>query len=256
MPERNKRGINGKNRVYMAIMASAEKIPCTCHTGNIEDGGPTMDIVLDAIEARVLGSLIEKELATPEYYPLSLNALTNACNQKTNRSPVFALDEEDVAGALQSLKKKHLVGQSIAGRVPKYWHDFVKQNNLIRREAALLCLLLLRGQQTAGELRSRTERLCVFENIEEVLQYLENLSEIGFVRHLPLQPGRKEQRFAHLLSGEPEQLDPVVLRQEAGATSAGPNQDRLAELEKSVSLLREEMELLKSEFLSFKKAFE
>lgn len=215
-----------------------------------------MDIVLDAIEARVLGSLMEKELATPEYYPLSLNALTNACNQKNNRSPVFALEEEDVASALQSLKKKHLVGQSIAGRVPKYWHDFVKQNNLIRREAALLCLLLLRGQQTAGELRSRTERLCTFENLEEFLQYLENLSEIGFVRQLPLQPGQKEQRFAHLLSGEPEQIDPLVLRRDAGATSAEPAQDRIAELEKSITLLREEIELLKSEFLAFKNAFE
>ena len=215
-----------------------------------------MDIVLDAMEARVLGSLMEKELATPEYYPLSLNALTNACNQKTNRSPVFFLEEDDVVSALQSLKKKHLVGQSVAGRVPKYWHDFVKQNNLIRREAALLCLLLLRGQQTAGELRSRTERLCAFENLEEVLQYLENLSEIGFVRQMPLQPGQKEQRFAHLLSGEPEQIDPIVLRQEPGTISDEPAQDRIAELEKSVALLREEIELLKSEFLSFKKAFE
>ena len=215
-----------------------------------------MDIVLDAMEARVLGSLMEKELATPEYYPLSLNALTNACNQKSNRSPVFFLEEDDVVSALQSLKKKQLVGQSVAGRVPKYWHDFVKRNNLIRREAALLCLLLLRGQQTAGELRSRTERLCAFENLEEVLQYLENLSEIGFVRQMPLQPGQKEQRFAHLLSGEPEQLDHLVSRQESGAITAEPAQDRIAELEKSVTFLREEIELLKSEFLAFKKAFE
>jgi len=99
-----------------------------------------MDILLDTIEVRVLGSLLEKELATPEYYPLSLNALVNACNQKINRFPALMLDEETVVRALQSLKKKRLVGQSDTSRVPKYWHDFIRQNNLIRREAALLCL--------------------------------------------------------------------------------------------------------------------
>ena len=214
-----------------------------------------MDILLDTIEVRVLGSLLEKELATPEYYPLSLNALVNACNQKTNRLPVLSLDEETVVRALQSLKKKRLVGQSDTSRVPKYWHDFIKQNNLIRREAALLCLLLVRGQQTAGELRTRTERLCSFENLEEVLQYLDNLSEVGFVRKLPRQPGRKEQRFAHLLSGEPENIDQILIRQEPVVLAAEADNDRIAELEKSVSYLKEEIEILKNKFLSFKNEF-
>ncbi len=214
-----------------------------------------MDILLDTMEVRVLGSLLEKELATPEYYPRSLNALVNACNQKTNRFPVLSLDEETVVRALQSLKKKRLVGQSDTSRVPKYWHDFIKQNNLIRREAALLCLLLVRGQQTAGELRTRTERLCSFENLEEVLQYLDNLSEVGFVRKLPRQPGRKEQRFAHLLSGEPENIDQILIRQEPVVLAAEADNDRIAELEKSVSYLKEEIEILKNEFLSFKNEF-
>lgn len=215
-----------------------------------------MAIVLDAIEIRVLGSLMEKELATPEYYPLSLNGLINACNQKTNRSPVFSLDEKSVAGALLSLKEKHLVFRSDASRVPKYWHDFVKQNNLIRREAALLCMLLLRGPQTAGELRNRTERLCSFENPEEVGQYLDNLAAVGLVTKLPLQPGRKEPRFAHLLAGEPENIEPVAARQEPVMIAVAADNDRIAELEKSVAYLKEEIATLKNEFLSFRKEFE
>lgn len=215
-----------------------------------------MEIVLDAIEVRVLGSLMEKELATPEYYPLSLNALVNACNQKTNRAPVFSLDEKSVAGALLTLKDKHLVFQSDASRVPKYWHNFTKQNNLIRREEALLCMLLLRGPQTAGELRSRTERLCSFESLEEVGQYLENLTTIGFVVRLPLQPGRKEPRFAHLLAGEPENIEQVSARQEPIMMTVTAESERLAELEKSVAHLKEEIAMLKSEFLAFRQEFE
>jgi len=210
-----------------------------------------MNFILDAVEARVLGCLLEKEMATPEYYPLSLNALTNACNQKTNRYPVVSLDEARVAKALQALKEKRLAGQSDSGRVIKYRHDFIKHNNLIRREAALICLLLLRGPQTAGELRSRTERLCTFETPQEVLQYLENLADLGFVRKLPRQAGQKEQRFVHLLSGEPDSIEqaPVPETVESG-------DDRLAELERTVQMMQEEIEALKNEFLSFKKAFE
>ncbi len=210
-----------------------------------------MNFILDAVEARVLGCLLEKEMATPEYYPLSLNALINACNQKTNRYPVVSLDEARVAKALQALKEKRLAGQSDSGRVIKYRHDFIKHNNLIRREAALICLLLLRGPQTAGELRSRTERLCTFETPQEVLQYLENLADLGFVRKLPRQAGQKEQRFVHLLSGEPDSIEqaPVPETVESG-------DDRLAELERTVQMMQEEIEALKNEFLSFKKAFE
>jgi uncharacterized protein len=214
-----------------------------------------MDIILNPIEVRVLGSLMEKELATPEYYPLSLNALVNACNQKTNRFPVFSLDESQVVNALHSLKEKKMVFRSDAGRVSKYWHDFFKQNNLIRREAALLCLLLLRGSQTAGELRTRTERLCSFENIEEVFQYLDNLSDIGFVAKLPRQPGQKEKRFTHLLAGEPENNDQVFSRQEPIMITVEADNDRIADLEKSVAYLQEEIDTLKNEFLAFKKEF-
>ena len=210
-----------------------------------------MNFILDAVEARVLGCLLEKEMATPEYYPLSLNALTNACNQKTNRYPVVFLDEARVAKALQGLKEKRLAGQSDSGRVIKYRHDFVQHNNLIRREAALICLLLLRGPQTAGELRSRTERLCTFATPQEVLQYLENLADLGFVRKLPLQAGQKEQRFVHLLSGEPNTLEQTDVPE-----TVQSGDDRLAELERTVQMMQEELEVLKNEFLSFKKAFE
>jgi uncharacterized protein YceH (UPF0502 family) len=215
-----------------------------------------MDIMLDAIEIRVLGSLMEKELATPEYYPLSLNALINACNQKTNRSPVLSLEAKQVAVALQSLKEKRIVYQSDASRVPKYWHDFARQNNLIAREAALLCLLLLRGPQTGGELRSRSDTLCAFDTLEEVFHSLENLATTGLVTQLPRQPGQKEQRFAHLLAGAPEPAEQVVARQEPVMMAVEVEQTRIAELEKTVASLKEEMELLKQEFASFRKQFE
>jgi uncharacterized protein YceH (UPF0502 family) len=215
-----------------------------------------MDIILDTFEVRVLGSLMEKELATPEYYPLSLNALINACNQKTNRSPVLSLDAQTVTGALQSLKEKHIVYQSDASRVPKYWQNLAKQKNLINREAALLSMLLLRGPQTSGELRTRTERLCSFEHLEEVSQYLENLSTMGFVATLPLQPGQKEQRFAHLLAGKPEHIDPIGSRQEPIMMAVEAEKHRLIELEQTVACLQEEIEMLKQEFLTFKKEFE
>jgi len=217
-----------------------------------------MDFKLDAIEVRVLGSLMEKELATPEYYPLSLNALVNACNQKTNRTPVLALDADTVAGALQSLKQKQLVYQSDASRVPKYWQAFAKQKNLISREAALLSLLLLRGPQTAGELRSRTDNLCSFERLEEVFQSLENLSTTGLVVQLPRQPGQKEQRFAHLLAGEAEMIsmDQTVARQEPVMLAREAAQNRIEALETAVASLQEEIETLKTAFAAFRKEFE
>ncbi len=214
-----------------------------------------MDIILDFIEARVLGSLIEKELATPEYYPLSLIALTNACNQKTNRYPVLSLEDDEVMRALQSLKVKRLVGQSDASRVPKYWHDFTKHNNLIRREAALVCLLLLRGPQTSGELRSRTERLCAFDKPEDVLQYLDNLMEIGYVGKLPRQAGQKEQRFGHLFSGDPQEREQNLSRQEPVPELVEDEENRIRKLEETVAMLKEEIDLLKNEFISFKKEF-
>ena len=215
-----------------------------------------MDIVLNEIEIRVLGSLMEKEVTTPEYYPLSLNGLINACNQKSNRSPVLSFDERTVASTLLSLKEKLLVYQSDASRVPKYWQDFVKQNNLISSEAALLCLLFLRGPQTVGELRNRCERLYSFENLEEVSQSLEDLSKIGFVMKLPLQPGRKEHRFAHLLAGSPGNIEQVAARQEPVMLEVKAENDRIAALEESVAYLKEEIEILRKEFFSFKEEFE
>ena len=215
-----------------------------------------MDIVIIEIEIRVLGSLMEKEVTTPEYYPLSLNGLINACNQKSNRSPVLSFDERTVASTLLSLKEKLLVYQSDASRVPKYWQDFVKQNNLISSEAALLCLLFLRGPQTVGELRNRCERLYSFENLEEVSQSLEDLSKIGFVMKLPLQPGRKEHRFAHLLAGSPGNIEQVVARQEPAMLEVKAENDRIAALEESVAYLKEEIEILRKEFFSFKEEFE
>jgi hypothetical protein len=215
-----------------------------------------MDIDLDAIEVRVLGSLMEKELATPEYYPLSLNALINACNQKTNRAPVLSLDEKSVSIALQSLKEQRIVYQSDASRVPKYWQSFAKQNNLNSRESALLCLLLLRGPQTPGELRSRAENMCSFEDLDQVFLSLENLMTTGLVAQLPRQPGQKEQRFVHLLAVESGNTDQLAARPEPVLVERVSAQTRLGTLEQSVVALREEIEQLKNDFSSFKKNFE
>jgi len=215
-----------------------------------------MDIDLDAIEVRVLGSLMEKELATPEYYPLSLNALINACNQKTNRSPVLSLDEKAVSIALQSLKEQRIVYQSDASRVPKYWQSFTKQNNLNSRESALLCLLLLRGPQTPGELRSRAENMCSFEDLDQVFLSLENLMTTGLVAQLPRQPGQKEQRFVHLLAVESGNTDQIAALPEQVMIERVSTHTRLETLEQSVAALREEIEQLKNDFSSFKKHFE
>ena len=215
-----------------------------------------MDLMLNAIEVRVLGSLMEKELATPDSYPLSLNALINACNQKTNRTPVLSLDDRVVAGALQSLKEKQLVFQSDTSRVPKYWQNFGKNNNLINRETALLAVLLLRGPQTAGELRSRSDNLAPFVDLEQVLTSLDNLAVAGLVVQLPLQPGQKEQRFAHLMAGEPELIEQATARPEPVILEMQAEGNRLAELEDTVVRLQQEIDELKEQFLRFRKEFE
>ncbi len=214
-----------------------------------------MDIVLSEIEARVLGCLIEKELATPEYYPLSLNALINACNQKSNRFPVLSLSEGEVMAALQSLTEKQLIGASQAGRVVKYWHGIDKKFNLIRREAALLALLLLRGPQTTGELRIRSEKISAFANIEEVVEYLDNLSEIGLATKLPRMPGQKEQRYANLLAGGPSMADgDELVTPDSLSSEMGKSNDRLTDLELEVATLQEELAWLRREFMAFKEA--
>ena len=171
---------------------------------------PLEPILLTVAQARVLGALVEKEITTPDYYPLSLNALINACNQRSNREPVMNLDEDDVRQALHGLEDKHLAGRarSADGRVTKYEHWLGEAFNFSRAETALLCVLLLRGPQTPGELRGRTERLHTFDEIADVISGLQKLMdrEPSLAAVLPRQPGTKEARYAHLLCGPVESV--------------------------------------------------
>ncbi len=214
-----------------------------------------MDFVLSAIEARVLGSLIEKSLTTPDYYPLSLVALTTACNQKSNRDPIVDFDETTVVRALDSLKEKRLAVQSDASRVPKYAETFVKSHNLLGREAAILMVLLLRGPQTVGELRTRTERAYQFEDVSAVELALDEMVEAGYVVKLPRQAGRKEPRYAHLLAGEPA-LEEVFARPEPATLSVRSENDRIEGLTNEVRRLQDDLEQLRSDFDRFKHQFE
>jgi uncharacterized protein len=210
-----------------------------------------MDLGLDGEEVRVLGSLLEKEITTPEYYPLSLNALLNACNQKSNRDPVVHFDEETLERVLYVLRDKGwLLNITGAGsRVPKFGHRLAEKLNLGRRELAILCELMVRGPQTLGELRTRSERMHRFDDIAEVESVLDRMPEL--VTKLPRRPGEKEVRYAHLLSGTPEA--PALLPEHAAVV---PRSDRLAELEAEVVLLRHELEDLKQQFAGFQKQFE
>ena len=164
--------------------------------------------ILSEIETRVLGSLVEKELTTPDYYPLSLNALVNACNQKSNRDPAMSLNEDAVRQALRSLEKEGLAGPAdgMDNRVTKFEHRLQEAFNFDRREIAILCELLIRGPQTPGELRSRAERMYQFDDLAQVQSTLQRLSqrEPPLVKILPRQPGTKEARYAQLLSGDPQ----------------------------------------------------
>ena len=167
-----------------------------------------MNIVLNSVEARVLGSLIEKDITTPDYYPLSLNALVNACNQKSNRDPLMDLDEDAVAQALRGLQEKGLArpADNWDSRVTKYEHSLQEAFNFDRRETAVLCVLLLRGPQTPGELRGRSERMHRFDDLTEVQSAVQRLitREPSLVKMLSRKPGTKEARYAHLLSGDVE----------------------------------------------------
>lgn len=208
-----------------------------------------MDFQLDAVEARVLGSLLEKEIATPEYYPLSLNALVNACNQKSNREPVVSYDDDTVENALESLRAKGLTLRSTGrdSRVPKHAQRFTEKFNLGRREAAILCVLLLRGPQTVGELRGRSERLYTFDDLDAVESTLRHLDEAGFVKLLARQPGFKEQRWAHLMCGELQVSD------EAPSEFAAPARSGLAE---RVAQLEADLADLRAQFEDFRRRFE
>ena len=209
-----------------------------------------MHFILTEIETRVLGSLIEKDITTPDYYPLSLNALVNACNQKNNREPVMTLDEETVRTALATLQEKRLAGPSggADSRVTKYEHRLQEVFNFDRREIAIVCVLLLRGPQTPGELRGRTERLHSFDEISDVLGGLQKLMEREppLAALLPRQPGTKESRYAHLLCGPMESITQPVATGTAELPASNPAQEeRIAQLEATVEELRQEVASLR-----------
>ena len=219
---------------------------------------------LTPAEARVLGSLIEKEVTTPEYYPLSLNALLNACNQKSNRDPVMNLDEEQVRRALHALGQ-HGLARSAAtdGRVAKFEHRVNEVFNFHRHELALICALLLRGPQTPGELRTRSERLYAFDDLDSVHSALNLLikRDPPLAKILPRQPGTKDSRYAHLLSGHveestaaPVQIDPVLALGQGPSVSS--DSARLAQLEEEVAALRREVADLKQQLALFQKQFQ
>ncbi len=207
----------------------------------------------------MLGSLIEKEVTTPDYYPLSLNALVNACNQKSSREPVMSVSEDEVRDALQSLNQKGLAGatSTAESRVTKFEHRLGEAFNLGRPETAVFCVLLLRGPQTPGELRGRTERLYRFEDLDQVQHALERLieREPPLVVLLPRHPGTKEARYAHLLSGEPPITDSPSSGAAAAASSSA-DRDRIASLEEQVSRIHQEISELKRQFAEFKQQFE
>ena len=213
-----------------------------------------MDIVLSNEEARVLGSLIEKELSTPDYYPLSVNALTNACNQKSSRDPVVSYSEQTVEEVVDELTQKGLVHKSRVGRVPKIEERFTHRHNLVPRESAILCVLLLRGPQTVGEIKGRTVRLCKFESLDEVQETLDQLEENDYVRRLPRQPGRKESRYIHLLCREPETAEAETVI--TAGHGAAMESERIEKVEKDIQSLRNDLAELKKEFQEFKNRFE
>jgi hypothetical protein len=218
-----------------------------------------MDILLNEVETRVLGALIEKELTTPEYYPLSLNALVNACNQKSNRDPVMNLDEDSVRDAMRSLGKKGLAGpaDNMVSRVTKYEHRLQEAYNFTRHETAILAELLLRGPQTPGELRTRADRMHKFDDLGIAQSTLQRLMkrEPPLVKVLPRQPGTKEARYAHLLSGDVE-LPPQESAVGVASHGSSAGGDRIARLEDQVETLLKEIAELKQQFAAFRKQFE
>lgn len=210
-----------------------------------------LERLLTAAEARVLGSLMEKEATTPDYYPLSLNALMNACNQRSNREPVMDLDEDAVRQALHGLEDLRLAGPARGGdsRVTKYEHWLGEAFNFSRAETALMCVLLLRGPQTPGELRGRTERMHRFDEISDVTGGLQKLMERepALAAVLPRQPGTKESRYVQLLSGSLEGAITAVTQARPAAPEASnpEHEQRIAQLESEVAELRREMATLR-----------
>jgi uncharacterized protein YceH (UPF0502 family) len=265
MRRKSKRGtaiprLGSPSSQHSSHLVAAISRQSTSHVSSI-----SVDIHLTPAEARVLGSLIEKEITTPEYYPLSLNALLNACNQKSNRDPVMALDEDAAREALHSLNQ-HGFARSAAtdGRVAKFEHRLQDTFNFHRHEIALLCVLLLRGAQTPGELRTRAERLYPFDDLNAVHSALNLLMrrDPPLAKVLPRQPGTKEARFVHLLSGDVRE-SAVSLESRALDYAAAPESprnatgtERLSHLEDEVAALRSELAELKQQLASFQKQFQ
>ena len=218
-----------------------------------------MEFSLTETEVRVLGSLIEKDITTPEYYPLSLNALVNACNQKTNRDPVMQLDEDAVRGALDGLQEQRMAGpaRGADSRVTKYEQRLQEVFNFTRPEIAVLCVLLLRGPQTPGELRGRAERMHRFEALEDVQSALQKLMqrEPALVKVLTRQPGTKESRYAHLMAGDVTEVE-VPVRYAASAERGSVDRERIVRLEEEVAELRREVGELKDQLERFRSQFE
>ena len=218
-----------------------------------------MNIVLNEMEARVLGALLEKEITTPDYYPLSLNSLVNACNQKSNRDPVTNLDEDSVRDALRTLHDNSLARSVSAAdsRVTKYEHRLQEAFNFDRREAALFCELLLRGPQTPGELRMRAERMHQFDDLSEAQSALQRLMnrEPPLVKVLARQPGTKESRYIHLLSGDAKPVSSTAGR-EVPAALEREKMDGFSRLSSEMAELRRDMADLKQQFAAFRKQFE
>ena len=218
-----------------------------------------MNILLNEMEARVLGALLEKEITTPGYYPLSLNSLVNACNQKSNRDPVINADEDSVRDALRTLQDNSLARSvsAVDSRVAKYEHRLQEAFNFDRREAALFCELLLRGPQTAGELRTRAERMHPFDDLSEAQSALQRLMnrEPPLVKVLARQPGTKESRYVHLLSGDEKPVSSTAGRQVPAAVE-GEKMDGFSRLSSEMAELRRDVADLKQQFAAFRKQFE
>jgi uncharacterized protein len=217
--------------------------------------------MLNDVEVRVLGSLVEKQVTTPEYYPLTLNALAIACNQKNNRNPVTSYDENTVTQALDTLREKNLVYvfHGSTSRVPKYKHVMLEVMHLSAPELAIMCVLMLRGIQTPGELRGNASRLYEFSGLEEIQHVLDGLisrEPEPLVMRLPRQAGQKEVRFAHLLSG-PVEVETSIVEQSPRVSAPGQNQpERIDKLEQEVATLTETMQKLQEQFDAFKRQFE
>lgn len=218
--------------------------------------------ILSATEQRVLGSLVEKQVTTPDYYPLSLNALTNACNQSSNREPVVSFDETTVVRALDSLREKKMayLFDGAQSRVPRYGHRFAEAFALAPAETAVLCELMLRGPQTVGELRGRASRMHAFESLSEVEGVLEGLAARPakhLVARLPRQTGMKECRYAHLLGGE-VRVEPAKLtpRPEAATLAVRAEDERMGRLEAEIAALRRELGELRDQLAQFRRQFE